>query len=242
MSPAPDGAEDGLDDDVEPRLEHLLASAAGHPRGLAALPAARCAAALALDGLTISLFDHSDLELVWCDETDRAGIALEDLQYTLGEGPTREAAHRGLPVIVSDLLTEPAHRWPALLAATRHGSVRAVLSLPLHLGVIRMGALTGHRSTPGRPTRSRMTDALALAETATSLLLAPGGTRDIGGHTELPLHRALVHQAAGALSSRLGIPVGDALARLRAYAFTHDRPVLDVAQDVVHRRARLDDA
>ncbi|NRQ39153.1 hypothetical protein HII36_46125 [Nonomuraea sp. NN258] len=40
------------------------------------------------------------------------------------------------------------------------------------------------------------------------------GARDIGGNKPLPPHRALIHQAAGALSYRLGGSVDDALARL----------------------------
>ncbi|RSN39819.1 hypothetical protein DMC64_36405 [Amycolatopsis sp. WAC 04197] len=42
-----------------------------------------------------------------------------------------------------------------------------------------------------------------------------------------------VHQAAGILFARLAIPVDDALARLRAHAFSHQRAITDVARDVI---------
>ncbi|MFE0101297.1 GAF and ANTAR domain-containing protein [Streptomyces sp. NPDC059009] len=223
-----------------PDLTGLLAAATETGQGLAALPPAACAAALGLDSLAISLSNRAGLELVWHDPADTVATAFEDLQYTLGEGPTCDAARTGEPVIVPDLHAVPEHRWPALLPATHNHPVRAVYALPLHLGAIRLGALTGHRSTPASPTRTQMTDALTLAETATLIILTPTGTHDLSSHNPLPLHRALVHQATGALSARLHVPIDQALARLRAYAFTHDRPLLDVAHDVVHQQSRLD--
>jgi hypothetical protein len=45
----------------------------------------------------------------------------------------------------------------------------------------------------------------------------------------------VVHQAAGMVSVQLGVSVGDALARLRAYAFGVDRSITEVARDVVNR-------
>ncbi|WJV48107.1 GAF and ANTAR domain-containing protein [Streptomyces flavofungini] len=223
-----------------PDLTALLTAATHTSQGLAALPPAVCADALGVDGLTISLLDKRGLELIWYDPADTAGTAFEDLQYTLGEGPACDAARTGEPVVVPDLRTLPEHRWPALLPAVRALPVRAVFALPLHLGAIHLGALTGHRSAPGHPTRAQMADALALAEAATLILLTPAGTSDLSGHNPLPLHRALIHQAAGVITVRLDIPIDQALARLRAYAFTHDRPILEVAHDVVHHHFRLD--
>jgi AmiR/NasT family two-component response regulator len=52
--------------------------------------------------------------------------------------------------------------------------------------------------------------------------------------------RFVVHNAAGMISVQQGISVTDALIRLRAYAFSHDRPLTDVAQDVIDRRIRLE--
>jgi hypothetical protein len=50
----------------------------------------------------------------------------------------------------------------------------------------------------------------------------------------------LVHNAAGMVSVQLGISVTDALIRLRAYAFTRDRLLTEMAQDVIARRLRLE--
>jgi hypothetical protein len=41
------------------------------------------------------------------------------------------------------------------------------------------------------------------------------------------------------VSVQAGISVTEALIRLRAFAFSHDRLVADVAQDVIGRKLRL---
>jgi hypothetical protein len=48
-----------------------------------------------------------------------------------------------------------------------------------------------------------------------------------------------VHNAAGMVSVQAGISVAEALIRLRAFAFSHDRQLADVAQDVIDRKLRL---
>jgi len=50
----------------------------------------------------------------------------------------------------------------------------------------------------------------------------------------------VVQNAAGILSVQLGASVTEALLRLRAYAFSHERPLDDVARDVVARRLHLE--
>jgi len=53
--------------------------------------------------------------------------------------------------------------------------------------------------------------------------------------------RFVVHQASGMVAVQLGVGVGEALARLRAYAFANDRLLTEVAEAVVARKLRLDD-
>ena len=49
-----------------------------------------------------------------------------------------------------------------------------------------------------------------------------------------------VHQASGMVAVQLGVTVGEALIRLRADAFLHDRTLSDVAEEVVARRLHFD--
>ncbi len=48
-------------------------------------------------------------------------------------------------------------------------------------------------------------------------------------------HGAEIHQAMGMVIAQLRITPTDAIARLRAYAFVHQRLLIDVARDVVNR-------
>ena len=49
----------------------------------------------------------------------------------------------------------------------------------------------------------------------------------------------VAHQAAGMVAAQLDVSVGQALVRLRAYAFGNERALKDVADDVVARRLRF---
>ena len=49
-------------------------------------------------------------------------------------------------------------------------------------------------------------------------------------------HRAEIHQAAGMVSVQLDLSTAQALARMRAHAFVHNRLLIQVAHDVVARR------
>ena len=49
-----------------------------------------------------------------------------------------------------------------------------------------------------------------------------------------------VHNAAGMVSVQQEISVTEAVIRLRAYAFSHDRLLADIAEDVIAHRLRLE--
>ncbi|MFD4572211.1 GAF and ANTAR domain-containing protein [Streptomyces sp. NPDC058417] len=201
-----------------------------------------CLAALGMDHLVISLSaDAQNSEQIW--SSGGTGSAFEDVQFTLGEGPGRDALRTGEPVLEHDLANVGA-RWPAFIPATAHLPIRAAFCLPLALGGITVGVLTALRETPGHMTGQQMDDAHGLA-TALTLQFLDGEGRRLGAWVNaLPdgeLHRAVVHQATGMVSVQLALPLGQALLRLRAHAYSHDRSIIDVAEDVVHRRLRLDD-
>ena len=60
-----------------------------------------------------------------------------------------------------------------------------------------------------------------------------------GQPPDLRRHRAEIDQATGMVSVQLGVAVGEAFVRLRAYAYAQDRRLGEVARDVVARRLRL---
>jgi AmiR/NasT family two-component response regulator len=66
-------------------------------------------------------------------------------------------------------------------------------------------------------------------------------TADLAWQRDDPTaHRAQVHQATGMMLVQLGVGADAAFARLRAYAYAHDRRLGVVARDVVERRLRFE--
>ncbi|WP_306323718.1 MULTISPECIES: ANTAR domain-containing protein [unclassified Streptomyces] len=139
--------------------------------------------------------------------------------------------------------SRPDASWPGLLAAVEALDVRAVFAFPVRVGIIGLGALTGHRSRPGEMSIAQLTDAFHLADTLAQLTIATAAHADRPGTTLLDepgLHFAEVHQATGMLAAQLDTGCDHALVRLRGHAFSHGRPLLEVARDVLTRRLRLD--
>ncbi|UNO43569.1 ANTAR domain-containing protein [Streptomyces sp. MST-110588] len=198
--------------------------------------AVRCAHALGLEGIAVSL--RWGAELVWFSD-DISG-RLEDAQFTLGQGPSISADFTVVPYQVADLQEtgNGGGPWPQFAAEAGALQVRAMFVWPVRSGAARLGTLTGYRTTPGFLTARQAADGLRVADALTGRLLAwqPGTGQEDGRTREagsVDLHRAEVHQATGVLSIRLGVPLEEALVRLRAQAFASGRTLADIAQDVL---------
>ena len=208
-------------------------------------------AGISVDGAAMSLLTGS-VHRETLSATDATAATLEDLQFTLGEGACLEAASSGFPVLVSDI-HDNVHtaRWPVFAAAVAEQTgVRALFALPLQLGTINVGVLDLYRDTPGPLLGHELRDVTAATDTAMLMLLGArprpedgDATHDTDGEREdrppeqgWGIDRLEVHQATGMVLVQLDIPGEDAFARLRAYAFAHQRPLADVARDVVARR------
>ncbi|GAA2275439.1 GAF domain-containing protein [Streptomyces ruber] len=202
---------------------------------------AACAEALGVDGLAVSLVcDGGVGEPVWA--TPGPSLRLEDLQFTLGQGPGADTLDSAGHVLEPDLDRVDPDRWPALLPELRALRVRAVFCFPLLVGRVRLGVLTLHRRTPGPLTDTAMDDALILVGALVSMVLdnAVGDTATREGPSVL--YRAAVHQATGMVSVQAGVPLPQAMLLLRAHAYRCGRPVLEVADDVVARRLHFRDS
>ncbi len=170
---------------------------------------------------------------------------LEELQFTLGEGPGVDASRGSLPILEPDLLETATTRWPDIGLAAVKAGFRAVFAFPLQVGAIRLGALDLYRGTPGSLTAVELSDAWDFADAATLMLLNLQGEDTGSTHPALMAafdDRAQVHQATGMISVQLDVSLGDALLRLRAHAYAGDRSTLAVAADVVARRMRFDNS
>jgi hypothetical protein len=176
--------------------------------------------------------------------SDPMTAAVEEVQYTLGEGPCVDAFHTRAPVLAPDLAHPDGNLWPGFRIGAVSAGVCAVFGFPLLIGSVCFGALNLYNVSPGALSDDQFADALAVAHVASRTVL---GWQSVAGPGSLawqlahiPMHRAVVHQAAGMVSVQATVSVPDAVVMLRAYAFAEDRPITDVAAAVVNGYLRLD--
>jgi hypothetical protein len=237
-------ARDRAADMAQDRIHRILAelSAADGAWPVARLCAA-CPQILGVNGAGIMLMS-GDIPRGSLGTTDEVSQLIEDLQYTLGEGPCVDAYKQDKVVAEPDLAQPVTRRWLAFAPPALRAGARAVFAFPLRIGTIRLGALDSYRDRPGPLSGEQHADALAVASVAARWVLeaqagAPPGAVSQELEAGADFHFA-VHNAAGMVSAQQDISVTDALIRLRAYAFTHDRPLTEVAQDVIGRKLRLE--
>ena len=176
--------------------------------------------------------------------TNEVSDLIEQLQFELGEGPCVDAYRQDRPVLEPDLASPTTPRWLGFTGPAVKAGVRAIFGFPLQVGAVRLGALNLYSDRPGPLTDEQHADALVMADiTAQSLLVmqanAPPGQLATALEAGADF-QYVVHQASGMVSAQLEVSVGQALIRLRAYAFGNDRPLARVAEDVVARRLRFD--
>lgn len=201
-----------------------------------------CAEVTGMTGAGIMLMSGGVARGSVCSSNEVSAL-IEDLQYTLGEGPCVDAYGRNRPVLEPDLAEAGVRRWVAFTPQAMEAGARAVFGFPLALGAIRIGALNLYRDHAGPLDDDQHADALVMAGVAARAVVAmqaeamPGM---LGPELEAGSDfRFVVHQASGMLSAQLEVSVAEALVRLRAHAFAHDRPLDEVARDVVARRLRF---
>jgi hypothetical protein len=224
----------------------VVESAAG--RGVAVSARLVCETAvlrLGVSGVTLTV-DNAQGRGEMRHSTGLLGTQLAELQVTVGEGPCADADRAGGPVLVGDLNSPDCQRrWPLFAPLAVEAGACALFALPLCVGAIRIGVLALHDVRPRQLESATLADALAFAALALRLLLdEQAGVRTGDGDpaADLPLHSLQVHQATGMIAGQLEVPMEEAFARLRARAFTDQRPLADLAGDVVARRLRFDAA
>src|SRR5437899_2665166 len=124
------------------RLTRILGllSAGGDPEPAPARLCEVCAAAVVVTGAGVMLMS-GDLPRGSVCSSDEISALIEDLQYTLGEGPCIDAYHQDRPVLEPDLAEPGVARWVAFTAPAVAAGARAVFGFPMQVGAIRLGAL-----------------------------------------------------------------------------------------------------
>jgi hypothetical protein len=175
--------------------------------------------------------------------SDATAARILDLCFTLGEGPGLDAHQGGVPVAEPDLALPRRTRWPSFSPPALSAGAAAIFSFPLHVGGVRLGALTFHQARAGPLSDDQHADALAMASVVVNAILAHQAEAPPGALASelaaLSDSRAEVHQACGMISVQLDVSLAEASVRLRAHAYADGRPLAEVARDVVERRLCL---
>jgi len=156
---------------------------------------------------------------------------VEDLEFTVGEGPCIEAYATGRPVMAPDLSAARV-RWPGYAPAAQEHGVQAAFAFPLQIGAARLGVLDIYRDRPGRLSPESVVEALTFADAAMTALLNAQQRSNEGDGTPA-LDEALdsrfeLYQAQGMVKVHLGVSLHESMVRIRAYAYAHSRPLGDV--------------
>jgi hypothetical protein len=203
-----------------------------------------CVRALDITGGGISVVTPTGNRGVVC-ATDDIAARIEDLQFTLGEGPCVDAVASGGPVLIPDL-TEfediAIERWPGFLEGAGAAGVMAVFALPLRIGAINIGVMDLYRTRPGDLSVTDLSAALLAADAAAIALLRLDGSLDDTFSDDLEArstYQLQVHQATGMVQVQADVTTDEAFLLLRARAFSTGRPLVEIAIDVVERRLRF---
>jgi hypothetical protein len=221
-------------DDLLARLARGLAH--GAARGLA-LPDRLCraaAATLGCDGGAITIA-YTQVERVTLAVTDDTARLIEETQDVVAQGPGPEAFTTGAYARLDLLDVDgPDPRWPLLETESLTSLAPVVVhALPMGEGEDRViGVLTLYQH--GTDHDIDLEAGLIVARVVAAALLADGTSMHTTGRGPWA-ERAEVHQATGMVVAQLGIEERDALALLRAHAYSHDQSMSRTAHAVVAR-------
>lgn len=167
-------------------------------------------------------------------------VRLCEMQMDLGEGPSWQAIATHEPVLAPDLAQGSNESWPLAWQALRDEGVAAVFAFPLVAAGLDVGALALYSDTARALSSQQVREVTAL-----SMILARQVVRrstiaaEHVGEDDSPWEGAYsrreVYQATGMVLAQMGISADDALVVLQGHAFATNRPVRDVAADVIAR-------
>ena len=175
--------------------------------------------------------------------SDPLAAAIQNEEFTLGEGPATEVRRQGRPVLVSDL-RDATSDWPQFAPAVARLGVGAIYAIPLRIGAVDLGVLVLGSATPRALTSEELADSLVLGDLISRLVLdlqAGVASESLAWALDATDTRTVVHQATGMIAAQLNVSVAEALIRLRANAFATDRPIDQVATEVVAGQRRFEE-
>jgi hypothetical protein len=207
---------------------------------------ARCVEQLPIDAAAIAVMTTKGHRGTVC-ATSELATRLEEVQFTVGEGPGVEAFTLQAPVVIEDLGNSGVRELaPGFAEAAARESIGSIFAFPLQIGAITLGALTLYGARPARLSEQDLAVALTMADHAAQVLLDMlaggayvGAVDGKDGRAGAGFYRAEVYQASGMVMIQLGVSIEEAMVRLRAVAFADGRPIGEVAREVVSGSLRF---
>ncbi|MEV7197660.1 GAF and ANTAR domain-containing protein [Streptomyces sp. NPDC093510] len=219
-----------------------VASGADRP---VALPSAvtACADDVGADGLGVSLITSGRIRTV-AYAADERSHQLEDAQLVAGEGPCTEA-YLQRRIVEADVQPD-SRQWPVFSRTAGELGIRCVVAVPLLVGNnVPVGAMDIYHTT-SRPLSAADRARLEAYARVLALLVLDAHPVLIGWRQAAPEagpvgYPPIVHQAAGVAAEASNVTVSEALARMRAHAFSQQQLLKDIARDILTGQLRLEE-
>lgn len=212
-----------------------------------------------VDGAAVAILtgDRRTRELLYA--TDATARALDELQFTLGEGPCLDAYIHNWPQLWAHLDTTIAvdALWPGFAVEAIRLGARAIFAFPIHGRSGPVGVFELYRNTAGPLSPGEAECAADCAGAIADALPRSwpshhARSADVGSAIDAidtaardgvdPFTRSAVHIAAGITAIQLNTSPNVGLELLRAYAYAQQLPTSAVASDIIGRRLSLRDS
>jgi ANTAR domain-containing protein/GAF domain-containing protein len=203
--------------------------------GLADRLVRACVEVLGVTAAGIMLADHRQRLRVFASSNEETRI-LELFELQNNDGPCLEAFRTGEPVEGTDLSLLTA-RWPHFAAAAMSAGFNTAYAVPMRLRGKTIGALNLFQAGIETFSTRKVSVARVLADMAAIGIVNHGSLRQqevLAQQLQGALNsRVIIEQAKGFIAERQGVSLPEAFDYLRATARASQRPIADVALEVV---------
>ena len=237
------------DPDIIEQFEKAAANRGAVDRDL--MPDRLCQAVvdvLDVDAAAISVYLGGDVA-VPVGANDPVASMGEALQFTVREEPCFESYRTRCPVLIADVRDQQSpiwRRWPLYAAAlAQNTAFHGVFAYPLVNNGVALGSLSLYRLARGYPQDLGAAAAVAtrIADLLSADLFTSADRKPVTHWLDSPTgrRRRLVWQAQGLTAQANRLTPGQAIDLLRALAYTEDRSLDDLAEDIISGRLPVPD-
>jgi transcriptional regulator with GAF, ATPase, and Fis domain len=198
----------------------------------------RCVELLEVDAAGLLLADSGGVLRLVAASTQQAKV-VELFQIQHDEGPSVDCYRTGQVVSIGDIRSDSATaRWPQFATAAAEVGFVGVHVIPMRLRDQIIGTLNLFRSASDGLNPAVAVAGRALVDVATIGILQERAIHQqevVAGQLQVALNsRVIIEQAKGILAERLRTTPDEAFLILRRYARDHNRPLTELAGDVIN--------